>query len=78
MVAPVIVNNVNNDDLVGKTYVDPDDSGNLEMEVVAVCGYYPDRDVWVRPVGQVRMWWRSAASIRALVSKNSSVEPANA
>lgn len=55
-------------DLLGKRYIDPQDSGDQVMEVWSADYISPGTVVWVRPLGETqRAWWRSAAQIRLRV-----------
>ena len=56
-----------NQDLLGKHYIDPHDSGDLVMEVV---GFGPlPNDVLVKPVDIDRVWPRDAKAVRGLVAR---------
>jgi len=57
-----------NADLIGQTYRDPIDSGNLVMQVFALDALDP-RFVYVHPAGAFdRIWWRSAQRVRELIA----------
>ena len=56
-----------NEDLLGKTYVDTKDSGDLIMQVVAIDPLMPDSCVLVSPIGYDRIWWRNADVVRGLI-----------
>ncbi len=56
---------MSNENLQGKTYVDPKDSGDLTMIVLAGTKKY----VLVSPIGIDRTWWRNVDIVRKLVEE---------
>lgn len=57
-----------NDDLIGRYYIDQEDSGDLVMEVMALSGE-SRADVWVSPIDSDRTWARGAMAIKRLVEE---------
>jgi hypothetical protein len=55
-------------DLIGKIYVNPEDSGDLVMEVLPYLPPIPE-DVVVRPIGYNRCWAYNASIIRQLIAE---------
>lgn len=59
-----------NDDIVGKLYIDPEDSGDLLMRVAVIDAAFPDRHVHVQPVGEgpQRIWALNGKILRPLIA----------
>lgn len=64
------------EDILGATYVDEHDSGDLVMRVIAPDGF-SDQSVIVQPVQMpVRSWWRAVGQVRALITEYRAKHPA--